>query len=249
VTELTFLGTGNFLAPPGRYWNSFVLDDNVLVEPSPTALPHLRRCGHSVGAIEVVVISHFHADHCFGWPFLLEALTEAEPDPGSRAQDGRTVHVVGPPGLEAQLAHMLAVGAVRSVLDVARTRLDLRFVEVDETWQQAGPLRFRAVEVEHVPYLQCFGFLFDRGRLTVAYSGDVRPCDGLHELARWSDVLVLECNGAHEGPRTHMNEADVRELHEAHPGVHLVLTHLGEQVDTTSMPGVTIPDDFDRLTI
>ena len=253
MTQLTFLGTGNFLAPPGRYWNSFVLDDNVLVEPSPTALPHLRRCGFAVEDIDVVVISHFHADHCFGWPFLLEALTEAEAaaeaDPGMRAQSRRTVHVVGPPGLESQLAHMLAVGAVRSVLDAARKCLDFRFVEVDETWQQAGRLRFRAVEVEHVPYLRCFGYLFDRGARTVAYSGDVRPCDGLHELARWSDVLVLECNGAHEGPRTHMNEADVRELQAAHPGVRLVLTHLGEQVDTTSMPGVTIPDDFDRLTV
>ena len=253
MTELTFLGTGNFLAPPGRYWNSFVLDDNVLVEPAPTALPHLRRCGFAVEDIDVVVISHFHADHCFGWPFLLEALTEAEAgagaDHGSPARGERTVHVVGPPGLEAQLAHMLAVGAVRSVLDMARKRLDLRFVEVDETWQQAGPLRFRAVEVEHVPYLRCFGFLFDRGAQTVAYSGDVRPCTGLDELAENADVLVVECNGSHEGPRTHMNEADVRELHEAHRGVHLVLTHLGEQVDTTSMPGVTIPDDFDRLTV
>jgi ribonuclease BN (tRNA processing enzyme) len=200
-----------------------------------------------------VVISHFHADHCFGWPFLLEALTEAEAEveagPGSPTDDRRTVHIVGPPGLEAQLAHMLAVGAVRSVLEMARKRLDLRFVEVDEAWQQAGPLRFRAVEVEHVPYLRCFGFLFDRGAQTVAYSGDVRPCAGLDELAESADVLVLECNGTHEGPRTHMNEADVRELHEAHQDVHLVLTHLGEQVDTTSMPGVTIPDDFDRLTV
>ena len=68
MTELTFLGTGNFLAPPGRYWNSFVMDASVLVEPSPTALPHLRRCGFAVDAIEVVVVSHFHADHCFGGP-------------------------------------------------------------------------------------------------------------------------------------------------------------------------------------
>ena len=247
MTELTFLGTGNFLAPPGRYWNSFVLDDNVLVEPSPTALPHLRRCGFAVEAIDVVVVSHFHADHCFGWPFLLQALAEAELafDDGG----GRTVHVVGPPGLEAQLTHMLAVGSVRSVLTMAGERLDLRFVEVDESWQQAGSLRFRAVEVEHVPYLRCFGYLFDRGAQTVAYSGDVRPCAGLDELAENADVLVLECNGTHQGPRTHMDEADVRELHEAHPGVHLVLTHLGEQVDTTLMPEVTIPDDFDRLTV
>ena len=96
MTELTFLGTGNFVAPPGRYWNSFVMDASVLVEPSPTALPHLRRCGFPVEAIEVVVVSHFHADHCFGWPFLLQAAAEGG--------GGRTLHVVGPPGIEAHLA-------------------------------------------------------------------------------------------------------------------------------------------------
>ena len=73
MTDLTFLGTGNFVAPPGRYWNSFVIDTSVLVEPSPTALPHLRRCGFALDDIEVVVVSHFHADHCFGWPFLIGA--------------------------------------------------------------------------------------------------------------------------------------------------------------------------------
>jgi ribonuclease BN (tRNA processing enzyme) len=243
VTELTFLGTGNFLAPPGRYWNSFVLDDDVLVEPCPTALPHLRKGGFAVDAIDVVVISHFHADHCFGWPFLLQALAE------TATGDRRTVHVVGPPGVEQRLADMVDVGAVRSILDMANARVDLRFVDVDETWQEAGPLRFRAIEVEHVPYLRCFGYLFDRGERTVAYSGDVRPCPGLDELATAADVLVLECNGAHDGPPTHMDEAKVRDLQAAHPGVHLVLTHLGEQVDTTTMPGVTIPDDFDRLTV
>jgi ribonuclease Z len=244
VTELTFLGTGNFLAPPGRYWNSFVMDGSVLVEPSPTALPHLRRCGFAVEDVEVVVVSHFHADHCFGWPFLLEAAAEAG--------DGRTVHVVGPPGVEQHLVAMNEIGAVRSVTAMAQERLDLRFVEVDGTWQKAGPLHFRAVEVVHVPYLRCFGYLFDRGSRTVAYSGDTTPCEGLSELARESEVLVVECNGHHAPPGepvTHMDEDSIRELHAAHPGVHLVLTHVGEQVDTSSMPGVTIPDDFERLTV
>lgn len=241
MTELTFLGTGNFLAPPGRYWNSFVLDSNVLVEPCPTALPHLRRCGFTPAGIEIVVISHFHADHCFGWPFLLQAMAEAV--------GGRTLHVVGPPGLEDHLSEMIDVAKVRSTLEMAHERLDLHFVDVDGSWQEVGGLRFRAVEVEHVPYLRCFGYLFDCGGRTVAYSGDVRPCDGLRELAARSDVLVLECNGAHDGPRSHMREEDVRELQASYPDVQLVLTHLGEQVDLTSMPGVTIPGDFERLVV
>jgi ribonuclease Z len=244
MTELTFLGTGNFLAPPGRYWNSFVLDASVLVEPSPTALPHLRRCGFPVEAVEVVVVSHFHADHCFGWPFLLQAAAEA----GGR----RTVHVVGPPGIEAHLARMNEAGAVASVTAMARDALDLRFVEVDGSWQEAGPLRFRAVEVDHVPYLRCFGYLFDRGGRTIGYSGDTTPCEGLTELARAAEVLVVECNGRHTPPGVppaHMDEESIRALQAAHPDVHLILTHLGEQVDLASLPGVTVPDDFERLTV
>ncbi len=245
MTELSFLGTGNFLAPPGRYWNSFVMDGNVLVEPSPTALPHLRRCGVAVDAVEVIVVSHFHADHCFGWPFLLEAMAEIG--------GGRTVDVVGPPGIADHLARLCDAGAVRSVHQMALERLDLRYTEVDGSWQQAGPLRFRGVEVVHVPYLRCFGFLFERpvGQV-VAYSGDTTPCAGLSELADSAGVLVVECNGHHVPPGatpSHMHEGDIRSLRDAHPDVHLVLTHLGEQVDTTSMPGVTIPDDFERLVV
>ena len=246
MTELAFLGTGNFLAPLGRYWNSFVMDESVLVEPAPTALPHLRRCGIPVEAIEVIVVSHFHADHCFGWPFLLQAAADGG--------GGRTIYVVGPPGIEAHLAQMNEAGAVGSVTERAHADLDLRFVEVDGSWQQAGPLRFRAVEVVHVPYLRCFGYLFDRdkGSQIIGYSGDTTPCAGLDELARGAQALVLECNGRHTPPGTptsHMDEESVRALQAAHPGVHLVLTHLGEQVATASMTGMTIPDDFERLTI
>ena len=77
MTDAVFLGTGNFLAPEGRYWNSFVLEGTVLVEPSPTALPHLRMCGLPAGRLRAVVISHFHPDHTFGWPFLLLELVES----------------------------------------------------------------------------------------------------------------------------------------------------------------------------
>jgi len=244
VTELTFLGTGNFLAPPGRYWNSFVLDTSVLVEPAPTALPHLRRAGFPVESIQVVVVSHFHADHCFGWPFLLEALAEH----GS----GRTVHVVGPPGIEAHLANMNEAGAVGSITAAAHAIVDIRYMEVDGSWQEAGPLRFRAIEVVHVPYLTCFGYLFDCGDRVVGYSGDTTPCDGLSELAREADVLVVECNGRHTPPgvpTNHMDEESIRDLQAAHPDVRLVLTHLGEQVDLAALSGVTVPDDFARLTV
>jgi hypothetical protein len=46
-----------------------------------------------------------------------------------------------------------------------------------------------------------------------------------------------------------MDEDAVRRLQAEHPDLPLVLTHLGGDVDTSSLPGVVVPDDFDRLTV
>ena len=238
MASLTFLGTGNFLAP-GRYWNSFVIDGTVLVEPSPTALPHLRRCGVPVEDLDAIVISHFHADHTFGWPFLLLELL--------LRRQGRPLFVVGPPDVEQFLADMLRLAGVPDIANASRELLDLRYVEVDGSWQEAGPLRFRAVEVDHVAHLRCYGYLFDRGGRIVGYSGDTRPCGGLDELAGAADVLVLECNGPHPPPPAHMEVESVRALRARFPRVPFVLTHLGPDIDASGIADVTVPEDFQTL--
>lgn len=238
MASATFLGTGNYLAPGGRYWNSFVLDRSILVEPSPTALPHLRRAGVPVDGLDAIAVSHFHPDHTFGWPFLL---LEA-------AQKGRTapLYVIGPPGIAAFLEDMMKLGAVGEVHAAAHSVLDIRYVEVDGGWQQAGTVRFRGIEVEHVPNLRCFGFLFDLGERTIGYSGDTQLCEGLEELARGADALVLECNSAHPWPG-HMNVDSVRSLRATVPHVPFVLTHVDTDVDATGIDDVRIASDFETI--
>src|SRR5438045_1567754 len=88
--SLSFLGTGNFHATAG-YWNSFLIGDRILVEASPIVLRNLQLVGARLPDLDVVFISHFHADHTFGWPFLYYS---------SLVRGGRTsdLWVVGPPG-------------------------------------------------------------------------------------------------------------------------------------------------------
>jgi ribonuclease BN (tRNA processing enzyme) len=251
-TRALFLGTGNFLTPGRRYWNSFVLDGRILVEPSPIALPHLRRAGIDPGAIDVIVLSHFHADHTFGWPFLAVELL--------RSHRATPLHVVGPPGVRSHLADMLDLAGLPDIAGALEARVDVRFVDVtaDGSWQEAGPLRFRAVEVDHVPHLDCFGYLFDLGgaggrerRRIVGYSGDSAPCDGLEELAAHADVLVLECNGPHPAglPKSHHDLADAEALRARHPRLPLVLTHLGHEPDLGRLPDTRVPNDFDEVVL
>lgn len=242
MATLTFLGTGNFQVQ-GRYWSNFLIDDSVLVETAPTVLPHMRKLGIGAETIDAVVISHFHPDHTFGWPFLLLELMVA----GRH----RPLHVVGPPDTDGFFTAMMTLGGVDDVHMEVHRSIEMNYIEVDGSWQEAGSLRFRAVEVEHVPHLRCYGYLFDRGDRIVGYSGDTHPCVGLDELVEAADVMVLECNGAHPWP-THMDIESVADLRTRFPDVPFVLTHVGGDVDADAIahiPGVTLPSDFDTLEV
>jgi ribonuclease BN (tRNA processing enzyme) len=240
LTQLAFFGTGDYLAYE-RYWNGFVVDGRILVEPSPAVVPHLRRCGLNPVDIEAVFISHFHVDHFFGWPFLLlDFMLQRRSTP---------VYVVGPPGVEARLRELMELGGVPNVDEVAHQRLEINYLEVDGSWQDAGGVRFQAVEVEHVPWLRCFGYLFDLGGRMIGYSGDTRPCSGLDRLAQEADALVLECNGPHPPPQIHMGVDDVVTLRRRFPQLQLVLTHLGPGVEPAPMSSCVVAEDFQIIEI
>ena len=50
-------------------------------------------------------------------------------------------------------------------------------------------------------------------------------------------------------PAIHMDEDAIRALQAAHADVRLILTHLGEQVELESLPGVTVPATSNGLTV
>jgi ribonuclease Z len=240
---VTFLGTGNFHVP-GRYWNSFLLDGHILVEASPTALPNLRRVQIDPIAIDVILLSHFHADHTFGWPFLLlDRLIQ-----GDRPTD---LWVVGPPGVEAFLREMVHAGALDrpvQTLQSQSSNLGLHFLEVNEEEQEAGPLRFRAVRVEHAPELDCYGFLlYYRGR-RIGYSGDTQLCDGLRTIASGAEALVLECNERHASGRgDHMSLDSVRTLRHEFENLPFILTHVGAGVEARGITRTRLPNDLETI--
>jgi ribonuclease BN (tRNA processing enzyme) len=239
MTKVTFLGTGSFRSTD-RYWNGFVIDDHVLVEPSPTVLPHLKRCGIDAAGLDVVAISHFHADHTFGWPFLLLELL--------RCHAATPITVVGPPGVRAFLSRMMDLAGVPDIHREAHDALDIRYVDVDGSWQNAGPLRFRAVEVDHVPHLDCYGYLFERGNSVLGYSGDTRPGVGLDTLAEGCGTLILECNGGpHHSATGHMDVEQVKALRDRFPHLPFVLTHLGAGIDIGRIHDCVVPQDFQNL--
>jgi ribonuclease BN (tRNA processing enzyme) len=212
--DVLFLGTGNAFAAEGRAFSSFLLNGRYLFDVGPTVLQQLKRAEVSTHDIDLVLVSHFHADHYFGLPLLLL-------DAWHRQREKEIV-IAGPPEIEQRTEALLEVAfaALPGKLPFKR-----RYVEVEDNFQQelAG-LQVRVAEVEHVPELRCFAYQATAGGRTLTYSGDSTLCEGLLRLVPGAHGLVLECSC---GESVHMSPEDIDEvLRHASPDVKAMLTHL-----------------------
>ncbi len=240
--ELTFLGAGNAFAGD-RYWSSFVLNRRYLFDAPPTVLPHLNKLGIPTLDIAAVFVTHFHADHFFGLPFLYldyEYLSD-------RTED--LVIVAPPKGEETveELSQLGFAGLTRGSRHYRRVYQEAS----DGVQGSAGGLRYRAVAVEQSSEgsLDCFGYKVELEGRALAYTGDTIMCEGVRELARGVDVLVIDCTCWEDPCEHHMSFREVsRFRREVPPETTFVLTHLDVgEAPATELEGMIVAEDFKTL--
>lgn len=239
--DLLFLGSGNAFAA-GRYWSSFLLNGRYLFDCSPVALPHLKRSGIPIEDIEAVFITHFHADHFFGLPFLL--LDYAEKTPRTKP-----LTIVGPPGVEQRIRTVTDAGFPN--VNVKPKSYEERFVDLhDGLSMDVGDLTITARQVDHVSDLECFGYRAQIGGRTLAYSGDTTMCDPLIGLARDADAFVVECSCWESECGPHLDPNDIRELRrQLGPKTTFVLTHLSAGESDLGIENTILADDLKRIAL
>ncbi len=238
--DLAFMGSGNAFAPE-RCWSGFVLNQRYLFDAPPTALYSLKRLRVPLAGIDTVFLSHFHADHFFGLPFLLLEYAYL-----SRRSTDLTL--IGPPGFERRLTQLAELGYPSLMQKDHGYRL--RYVEIaDGDRGDVNGVRYEAIEVEHGgAELQCYGYRVTTGGRTLAYTGDTMLCDQLVRLGSDADVLVSDCTYAsgRNNPE-HMSFDEVVELQQRLGGsTELLLTHLGSEIDTKAAPRITVAADQTR---
>jgi len=237
--ELTFLGSGNAFAGD-RYWSSFVLNRRYLFDAPPTLLPHLNKLRIPTLNIEAVFITHFHADHFFGLPFLYldyEHLT-------NRAHD---LVVVAPPGGEEIIERVSQLGFAGLTRGARRYRRIYQEATDGKEGVAAGlPYRAIAVEQSSSGPLDGLGYKVEIDGRVLSYTGDTIMCDGVRELAHDADVLVIECSCWGDVCEHHMSLTEVRDFRKEVPSKTVfVLTHLDVgDAPTLDGEGMLVAEDF-----
>ncbi len=215
---VTVCGSSGTHAANGRACSSYLIssaDTNLLLDCGNGSLANLTR-RIDVAALDAVLLSHLHPDHCADLYGLSYAL-------GFHPDGPRSVTVYAPAGAGAWLARLLPEDSRESFLQRCRfvpaaagERLEIGDLGV-ELFAARHPVETLASRVTH-------------DERVVAFSGDSAPTDALARCAHQADLFLCDATWLDaEGPYprgVHMTGAEAGRQAAAAGARHLVATHV-----------------------
>lgn len=190
----------------------------ILLDCGYSVPPHVFRTEPDADAIDLIYLSHAHADHYFGMPGLL----------GRMWDSGRTKPLV----IMAQAA---VLDAFEQVMTLGYRNLRSRFqfdlqlcpVDAEEPASLFG-LTFRFAETVHSA--RNLAIRIEGGGPALCYSGDGAITESSRELARGAALWVQEAFSYEPMPSVHAHIGDVLESAAAVHAGRVALVHMSRHV-------------------
>ncbi|WP_064744034.1 MBL fold metallo-hydrolase [Actinomadura oligospora] len=242
--ELQFIGTGSIVSD--RLSSSALVDEAILIDTPNGSMKAMRRYGLKPEAVDVCLITHFHADHFFDIVFLFL-------EQGLLRQRGTDLVLIGPLGFEERVQRLFEL-AYPGSWEHIRPRTRPSFVEIGDNggeWEGlAGGRHYqvKARPVQHTVPTLGYRVTDDRGT-TLGCTGDTAYCPAVEELASTSSTLIADTTFPTEAKAGHMSLREVEALAGRHPDLHILSTHISDDVPAPTRPNVAFPADGQRFTL
>lgn len=165
------------------------------------------------GALDAVILSHCHVDHCVDAASLYVQRHYAPEKTKER------LTLLGPSDARERLAGIYGMN------DPCALDSEFAFASFDER-HEIGPFSITTCRAAHP--VEAYSMRVEAGGVSVVYSGDTGPNDALVDLARGADIALFEASfvGPDNPPDLHMSGADAGRIARAAGVGRLVLTHL-----------------------
>jgi len=215
--RLTIVGCAGSFPGPDSPASCYLVEHaghRIVLDMGNGAFGNLQR--HTdVYAIDGVVLSHLHADHCLDIASYYVA-RKYHPD-GPKP----VIPVLGPTGTADRMARAYDLPPEEGM----HGEFEFRDHAVET---EIGPFRIRTTRVNHP--VETYAIRVEAGGKSLVFSGDTGLCDPLVELARGADLALFEASFLSRYPdlpaNLHLTAAQAAD-HATRAGVdRLILTHL-----------------------
>jgi ribonuclease BN (tRNA processing enzyme) len=184
--RLTVLGSGTSVPHLQRNSAGYLLEEDgqrILIDFGYGNVHQLLRLGITYHDVDQIFFTHPHPDHmCDLIPFLFASKYPLNPRT-------RNLPVVAGPGFTEYFERLMEAFNQWLTPD----SYEVQITEMDEGTREFDGLEVTAGKVQHIEMSRGFRFANAEGK-TVTFSGDTDYCDGIVELGRSADLLILECS-------------------------------------------------------
>ncbi len=217
--ELIVTGSGTAALQSDRGPSGYVLrvaGETCLLDGGTGTLLKCLQAGVSYRDFDRLFYTHLHPDHTID---LVPFLFATRNTPGFTRTKPLRIH--GPRGFASFYDRLLDLFG-RSMVDAD---YEIEIVELDETEIDAGAFKLQSRLMAHAD--NAIGYRFEAEERVFAYSGDTDYCQGIIELARGADLLLLECSfsDAHK-VSNHLSPTQAGEIARQAGVRKLLLTHI-----------------------
>ena len=220
--RLIILGSGTSVPNPQRASPSialFIEDRFLLLDIGPGTLRQLAIAGLSFEDIDYICISHFHPDHTADLIHFFFA-TRYPPVLSTR----KSFSIVAPKGFDKFIT--LLKKPYGNWLDLPDELMKIEELHTrKEDKKEFDTFSIVSAPVNHTP--QSLGFrIEDSSGKVIVYSGDTGYCEGMVDLARDADLLIIESSFPDEKEiKGHLTPSRAGDIATRSGAKKLLLTH------------------------
>ena len=234
MVEVKFLGSGNAFCPQGRLHSLVLIDNKILVDVPPTIIPQLKRENISPADINTLLITHWHGDHIFGFPFFI---LERKFISDRNGDYHLNVHLHK--GGKEKLEHVCELAFPGTLIDALKERVTFCETPLGDVIN-CPDWKYERFEVQHVPETDPHGYeLKHVSGLILLHCGDSGPCNEIEIRASRAHVVIIELGVPDEVPtEMHFKPSTLKRLANDNPNTIFLATHLytNNHEEITNLP-------------